>query len=174
VTKLIQTLVDGLGVGSTYALLALGKSPVRINQGALGVLGPCRDTFMSPSHAIHLDGHLVEAGALLNGCTIQQLDPESGPEFIAYFNIELEAHALIWANGMPVETYFANVRGIGFTREDWDNYDDYIALYGSSELMQELPLPRIPFARQIPASLRQKFNLQQQPLLSLELTAAVA
>ena len=27
-TKLIQTIVDGLGVGSTYALLALGISPV--------------------------------------------------------------------------------------------------------------------------------------------------
>ncbi len=43
-----------------------------------------------------------------------------------------------------------------------------------SELMQELPLPRILFARQIPASLRQKFQLHEQPLLSLELTAAVA
>jgi hypothetical protein len=155
-------------------LLALGKAPVRINQGALGELGPCRDTFMSPSHAIHLDGHLVEAGALLNGSSIQQLDPESGPKFITYFYLELEAHALIWANGMPVETYFANVRGSSFSREDWDNYDDYIALYGSSDGMQELPLPRIPFARQIPASLRQTFNLQPQPLLALEFNTALA
>ena len=147
---------------------------MRINQGALGELGPCRDTFMSPSHAINLDGHLVEAGALLNGSSIQQLDPQSGPEFFSYYNIELEAHALIWANGMPVETYFANVRGIGFTREDWDNYDDYIALYGSSELMQELSMPRIPFARQIPTYLRMKFQLLEPPLLSLELTEAVA
>jgi hypothetical protein len=46
--------------------------------------------------------------------------------------------------------------------------------YGEKQPIEELPLPRISLARQIPASLRQKFNLQQQPLLSLEFTAAVA
>jgi hypothetical protein len=154
------------------ALLALGKLPVRINQGALGELGPCRDTFMSPSHAINLDRHLVEAGALLNGSSIKQLVNWSRGDFLTYYNIELEAHSLIWANGMPVETYFANVRGISFTREDWDNYSDYIALYGSSELMQELSLPRIPFARQIPTFLREKFQLISLPLLCLDPSAA--
>ena len=29
-----------------------------------------------------------------------------------------------------------------------------MALYGAGELMEELPLPRIPFARQIPMQLR--------------------
>ncbi len=149
------------------ALLALGKMPVRISQAAFGELGPSRDTFMSPSHAIALDGYLVEAGALLNGSSIQQLDPRCGDEFFCYYNVELEDHSLIWANGMLVETYFSNCRGIGFTREDWDNYDDYIALYGSSELMQELPLPRIPFSRLIPDTLRQRFQLGSLPLLTL-------
>ena len=151
------------------ALLAIGKMPVQLSAGALGELGPRRDTFMSPSHAIHLDGHLVEAGALLNDGSIRQLDPEEGPEFFTYYNIELEAHSLIWANGLQTETYFANCRGIGFTREDWDNYGDYIALYGSSELMPELAMPRIPFARLIPAELRRKFQLHEMPLFPLDL-----
>jgi hypothetical protein len=55
---------------------------------------------------------------------------------------------------LQVETYFANHRGIGFTRNDWDNYADYIALYGSSMPMEELTMPRIPFARQLPAAVR--------------------
>ncbi len=152
------------------ALVAMGKLPVRLSAGALGELGPCRDTFMSPSHAIDLDGHLVEAGALLNNYSIRQLDPAQADEYYTYYNVELEAHGLIWANGLPVETYFANFRGIGFTREDWDNYDEYLHLYGSSEPMQELPLPRIPFARLIPAALRRKFQHDPLPaLFSLDL-----
>lgn len=46
--------------------------------------------------------------------------------------------------------------------------------YGEEQPIEELPLLRIPFARHIPASLREKFQLHEQPLLSLELTAAVA
>ncbi|MFY8149341.1 MAG: hypothetical protein ACOVNL_09010 [Prochlorococcaceae cyanobacterium] len=43
-----------------------------------------------------------------------------------------------------------------------------------SNRSRNCPLPRIPFARQIPASLRMKFQLLEPPLLSLEFTAAMA
>jgi hypothetical protein len=137
---------------SIAQLQAIGKMPIRINQAAFGCLGPVQDTFLSPSHAIHFAGSLVEAGALINGTSIQQLDdwPEAA---LTYYNIELERHGLITANGLLAESYFANYRSNGFSRDCWDNYNDYVALYGAGELMEELPLPRIPFARQIPMQL---------------------
>jgi hypothetical protein len=137
---------------SIAQLQALDKMPIRINQGALGSLGPAQDTFLSPSHAIHFAGCLVEAGALINGTSIQQLNdwPDAA---LTYYNIELERHGLITANGLLAESYFANYRSNGFSRDCWDNYHDYVALYGEGELMEELPLPRIPFARQIPMQL---------------------
>jgi hypothetical protein len=145
---------------SIAQLQALGKMPIRINQGAFGCLGPAQDSFLSPSHAIHFAGSLVEAGALINGTSIQQLDdwPDAS---LTYYNIELERHGLITANGLLVESYFANYRSNGFSRDCWDNYHDYVALYGAGELMEELPLPRIAFARQIPMQLRQSLQLHE-------------
>ena len=145
---------------SISQLQALGKMPIRINQRAFGSLGPDQDTFLSPSHAIHFAGSLVEAGALINGTSIQQLNdwPDAA---LTYYNIELERHGLITANNLLVESYFANYRSNGFSRDCWDNYHDYVALYGAGELMEELPLPRIPFARQIPMQLRLSLQLHE-------------
>lgn len=148
---------------SLNTLRALGKMPIRIRAGALGSHGPELDIYLSPSHAIALDGHLVEAGALLNGSTIDQLDAFDAEE-ITYFNIECEQHELIWANGMQSESYFASYRSNGFSRDSWDNFADYTALYGESATMQELDLPRIPFARQLPASVRLLLQRNEAPL----------
>ncbi len=150
---------------SIAQLQALDKMPIRINQGALGSLGPAQDTFLSPSHAIHFAGCLVEAGALINGTSIQQLNdwPDAA---LTYYNIELERHGLITANGLLAESYFANYRSNGFSRDCWDNYNEYVALYGAGELMAELPLPRIPFARQIPMQLRQSLQLHEDHYIS--------
>jgi len=150
---------------SIAQLQALGKMPIRINQGAFGSLGPAQDSFLSPSHAIHFAGSLVEAGALINGTSIQQLDdwPEAA---LTYYNIELERHGLITANGLLAESYFANYRSNGFSRDCWDNYHDYVALYGAGELMEELPLPRIAFARQIPMQLRLTLQLHEDKFKS--------
>jgi hypothetical protein len=143
------------------ALRGIGKMPIRIQAGALGQLGPEQDTYMSPSHAIHFDGHLVEAGALVNGESVWQVQDWADSDTITYFNIELNEHVLIWANGMMAESYFSSYRTNGFSRESWDNYSEYLALYGSSEMMTELDMPRIPFARQLPMSLRLLFQLNE-------------
>jgi hypothetical protein len=82
------------------ALRCLGRMPIQVQAGALGALGPERTTCMSPSHAILIDGHLVEAGALLNGTTVTQL--QEWPEtWLTYYNIELEVHGLMgqWPAG---------------------------------------------------------------------------
>jgi hypothetical protein len=131
-----------------------GRMPIRIEAGALGELGPQAPLHCTPSHAFLIKGCLVEAQALINGTTIRQLDSWE-EETVTYYSIELEQHALVWANGLLSETYFASVRGKHFSRTSWSNYADYQALYGEGEVMQELPHPRIPFARQLPAEIRE-------------------
>ncbi len=136
-------------------LRCTGRMPIRIAAGALGALGPEQDLLCSPSHAFLIDGLLVEAQALINGSTICQL--QSWEQFsFTYYSIELEQHNLVWANGVLAETYFANVRSQGISRDAWDNYADYLALYGDSLPMAELPYPRVPFARQLPSAVRQR------------------
>ena len=83
---------------------------------------------------------------------------------ITYYNLEFEHHEIISANGLEVESYFANFRSNGLSRSDWDNYADYQALYGDGGTMQELDLPRIPFARQLPVAVLERMaaKLQQQ------------
>ena len=151
---------------SIAQLQALGKMPIRINQAAFGCLGPVRDTFMSPSHAIHFSGHLVEAGALINGPSIEQLNDWTDT-VLTYYNIELECHGLITANDLLVESYFANYRSNGFSRDCWDNYQEYVQLYGPGSLMEEMALPRIPFARLLPIALRKLLGLPSYPSLDL-------
>ena len=151
-------------VGSTTrhlpALRASGKMPICIEAGALGELGPSEPIHCTPSHAFLVNGSLVEAQALVNGTSIRQLD-DWETFTITYYSIELDDHALIWANNLLTETYFANYRHNGFSREDWDNYSDYVSLCGTGTLMRELELPRIPFSRQLPAETRLLLQLNE-------------
>ena len=78
---------------------------------------------------------------------------------VTYVSIELEHHQLVWANGLLTETYYASVRDNTYTRESWDNYFHYQLLYGLSQPMQELELPRIAFERQLPPEIRSVVSL---------------
>ncbi len=139
-------------------LLATGKSPIRV---AAGTFGATADLLMSPSHAINLEGSLIEAGALIDHASVERVTEWNATE-LTYFNLELDQHELIWANGVATESYFSSYRTNGFSRQSWDNYSEYVALYGEGELMQELDMPRIAFSRQIPAAVAAKLELNTE------------
>jgi len=75
--------------------------PVRIRRGAFGEGLPHRDLVVSPGHAVLVEGRLVPAAHLLNGATIVQDEVES----VRYFHVELDAHDVLLAEGLPCESY---------------------------------------------------------------------
>ncbi len=130
--------------------------PIRINAGALGGGSPRRDLYVSSDHGILIEGHLVQASALVNDRTICRTTPEhwSPQRPITYYNLEFQEHELITAEGLLVESFVDNQ-----ARGAWDNHQHYLALYGEELPIREMPLPRIKYARQLSGMLRS--HLQQ-------------
>lgn len=75
--------------------------PVRIRTWAFGPRGPARDLFLSPDHAVFIDDVLIPVKYLINGLSIHQVSVAS----VEYFHVELPAHAVLLAEGLPVESY---------------------------------------------------------------------
>jgi hypothetical protein len=64
---------------------------------------PQADLFLTPGHALLLDGVLVTAGILINGTTIAHYAADEYDE-LEFFQIKLETHDAIFAEGAPCET----------------------------------------------------------------------
>lgn len=125
--------------------------PVKIEEGALGPQLPVRDLFLSPDHAVLLDGWLVNAIALVNGETITQCGRHNVDAIVEYFHIETEDHSVIIADGVQAETFVDAT-----SRRLFDNYDEYVALFGEDDgaRMPILSAARVFSARQLPSALR--------------------
>lgn len=75
--------------------------PVCVMAGALGAGLPVRDLYLSPLHALLLDGVLVPAAALVNGVTIVR----AAIEAVSYVHVELATADTILAEGAAAETF---------------------------------------------------------------------
>jgi hypothetical protein len=97
--------------------------PVRIARSALGPNVPRADLYVTRSHALFIDGILMQAGSLLNGTTIT-LDETRERDELSYFHIKLEAHDVIYAEGVSCETMLnVDVNAA--------NFSDYLQRYGA-------------------------------------------
>jgi Hint domain len=110
-----------------------GDGPVKISRFAIDGKAPHSDLYVSPAHAIYIDGILIRAGNLVNGVTIVA---DAKPEALSliYLHIELDTHEAILAEGLAIES---------FQRDNphaFDNADEYVKLYGSPGE------PLVPFA----------------------------
>jgi Hint domain len=101
-----------------------GDGPVKILRFAIDGKAPHSDLYVSPAHAIYIDGILIPARYLANDVTIVA---DARPEALSltYFHIELDTHEAILAEGLAVES-FQRDKPFAF-----DNADDYFKLYGS-------------------------------------------
>ena len=77
-------------------------APVRIAAAAFGDGMPHCDLLLSPDHAVYVDGVLIPVRHLVNGATIRR---EHAGGVVAYYHVELEAHGVLVANGLPCESY---------------------------------------------------------------------
>lgn len=123
--------------------------PARVSAGAMGEGLPYRDLVLTADHALVLDGMAINAGALVNGVSITLDPPESLAERVTYYHVETEAHDVILANGVPAETFIDYV-----ARSHFDNYAEYVALFGVPDPIAEMPMLRISAARLVPPSIR--------------------
>ncbi len=118
--------------------------PIRIQAGALGHNLPSRPLYVSPDHALLIDGLLINAGAITNGTTITQIPMEQ----FTYYHIELEHHALLLAEGTPAESYLPQNQA----RDSFDNGAEYDQFYPNHNILSLLPMhyPRVSSKRQLP------------------------
>lgn len=110
-------------------------APVRVARHALDEHTPHRDLYLSPSHALFIDGvlihvrHLVNEGSIAFAC-------EEYQEEVEYFLVDLGVHSVIFAEGALAETFrYAQGRVV------CDNYEEYEAIYGAA---REVMMPYAP------------------------------
>jgi hypothetical protein len=77
--------------------------PVRVARSALALDVPHTDLYLTEWHSLFIDGVLIPVGSVINGTTIKRDDARELAE-LEYFNIKLESHDVIYAEGAPVET----------------------------------------------------------------------
>ncbi|HEX4504585.1 MAG TPA: Hint domain-containing protein [Alphaproteobacteria bacterium] len=106
---------DWLAVGN------VGVQPICFRAGSIGDHVPARDLYVSPEHAMFLDGMLVPACHLVNGVSILKV---GGMEEIAYFHLEFDRHAVILAEGAEAESFADDD-----SRMLFHNADEYRRLY---------------------------------------------
>jgi hypothetical protein len=128
------------------SLLHQNLEPVCISRGALGKGIPSEDLYVSSDHGVMLEGLLINAGALVNGENIKFMRTHKS---FTYYHVETEDHDMIVANGTPVET-FIDVA----SRRAFDNYQEYLDLYGCERIIPETSTPRIGTNRLVPHTIR--------------------
>jgi autotransporter passenger strand-loop-strand repeat protein len=75
--------------------------PVRISSDTFGQGMPRRDLFLSPDHAVLVQGVLIPIKHLINGSSIVQVPVDE----VTYYHVELPEHDVLVAEGLPAESY---------------------------------------------------------------------
>ncbi|MBB4092287.1 Hint domain-containing protein [Ochrobactrum pecoris] len=96
--------------------------PIRVKRYAIDSKTPQRDLYLSPNHALLIDGVLIRAKDLVNGQSIARVSMD---KTIDYYNIVLDSHEAVLAEGAAVETYL--MRGDSY--KSFTNFSEYQELY---------------------------------------------
>jgi lysophospholipase L1-like esterase len=116
---------DGRFVAGNHLML-----PICIKAGALASNTPARDLYVSPGHAMFVDGQLVPAWRLVNGVSIIQAE---AVDTVTYYHIELDAHAIIFTEGALAESFLDDG-----CRGQFHNAHEFERLYPNAAAMAPL------------------------------------
>jgi hypothetical protein len=136
-------------------------APVRVAPSALAPNTPHRDLFLSVGHRLYLDGVLIPVVDLLNDWTITRCSAE-GLRVIEYFNIKLERHSVIYAEGAACET----MEAVTAVNSDDLEFEEHRRLYGEPSLPDEPVAPVIGYGRRR-AMLRGRLRSAISPLIDI-------
>lgn len=120
-----------------------------------GTLGNHSDLYVTADHGMILDGCVVNASALVNGDTVNWVSYDDTPWRQTVYHVETEDHDVIIANGALSETYL-DIPG----RRTFDNFAEYVELYGEEREIPESKLPRVSSARLLPTSIKTRLLRQ--------------
>jgi hypothetical protein len=84
--------------------------PVRVAADAFGDDLPRRDLWLSPGHNIAREGVIMPICTLINGQSVAQV----GRPQVDYWHVELDAHDIILAEGLPAESFLDCGNRTGF------------------------------------------------------------
>jgi hypothetical protein len=98
--------------------------PIRVARHALDECTPHADLYLSPNHALLIDGVLIRVKELVNGVTIAPALPGNVGQ-IEYFSIVLDSHEVVLAEGAPVESFLYRANN----HERFANFTEYDRLY---------------------------------------------
>ncbi|MFM9271154.1 Hint domain-containing protein [Halomonas elongata] len=151
-----QVPVKWIGRQTISRLTGSGNhAPVRIRESALAAGIPHQDLVLTASHGVIVDDLVINAGALVNHDTIDYVPSTELPDAVTYYHIETDSHEVILANGTAAETYIDYV-----DRQAFDNYAEYVALYGIETRVVEMPRHRISSRRLLPLALRARLGIE--------------
>ncbi|MBB3308436.1 hypothetical protein FHT78_000165 [Rhizobium sp. BK196] len=102
-----------------------GVVPVRISRHALDSRTPHSDLYLSPDHALLLNGVLIRVKHLVNGTTIAPVIPADDAP-LEYYAVLLDTHEAILAEGAAAESF----RLLDNSDEAFSNFAEYKRLYG--------------------------------------------
>lgn len=167
----VETLAIGDSIltasGDTVAVKWIGRQSlrpvaanekfqaVRVAQGALGNGLPHQDLTLTAGHGLIIDDVVINAGVLVNGSTIDYVSAHELPSMVTYYHVETDNHEVILANGTEAETYVDYV-----DRKAFDNYAEYVELYGHETRIVEMPRHRISSRRLLPLAVRQRLGIE--------------
>ncbi len=149
------TAVKWLGHQTAQKCFAgLRMQPVRLRAGALGNGLPHTDLTVTADHGMIVDGYVVNASALINGDSIDWVPMADLPDRFTVYHVETEEHDVILANGAASET-FIDVAG----RAAFDNYAEYLDLYGAERIIPEMTRHRITTQRLLPEAIKARIGV---------------
>ncbi len=125
--------IKWIGRRSYRDWLAVGNpevQPILFKAGSIADHVPARDLYVSPEHAMFLDGVLIPARHLVNGVSILKIE---GMEEIEYFHFEFDRHVVIYAEGAAAESFVDDD-----SRMLFHNADEYRRLYPDEPLSDRL------------------------------------